>query len=86
MGVLMSHRRNRMDYHNRRPVKQRAAVGNLFEEVFYETKPFIMLGIAAVCARDYYATSPMAKLSIGILFTAAAYIIYRRLVYRGYLK
>lgn len=73
-------------YNYRRPAKQRVVVGNLFEELFYETKPYFLLIIAAVCTQSHYANAGLAKFSIGLLFAAAAYIIYRRLVYRGYIK
>ena len=60
--------------------------GGLFESIFYETKPFLMLGIAAVASNNVYSNDNLTRASIGILFAAASYIIYRRLVHRGYLK
>ena len=69
-----------------RDSKAKTIYGGFFENLIYETKPFVMLAIAAVCSQNYYATSGLAKSSIAILFVAASYILYSRLVYRGYLK
>ena len=69
-----------------RDSKAKTVYGGFMENLFYETKPFIMLAIAAVCSQNHYASGNIAKSSIAILFVAASYILYCRLVYRGYLK
>lgn len=75
---------NRLNF--RENVRAKQVYGGLFESIYYETKPFLMLGIAAYCGQNHYANGSLAKFSIGLLFAAGAYIIYRRLVHRGYLK
>ena len=64
----------------------RAMRGGFIENLYYETKPVLMLAIAGLSFNNIYATSVTAKLCIGVLTAAALYILYRRLEYRGYIK
>ena len=59
---------------------------SLFEKLFYETKPALILAFAVFVSRQAESGQLLVKLFILTLIVSSIFITYMRLDNRGYLK
>jgi hypothetical protein len=59
---------------------------NPIESITYELKPYVLIGIATLSLHYIDPHWNLAKLSVLLLYMTSGYILYSRLVHRGYIK
>ncbi len=69
-----------------RKAQATAVSTNPIEKLYYETKPLILTLFAFWGLSSHYANNFIVKLNILVLFILSAYIVYSRLIHRGYIK